>query len=201
MINTIIFDIGNVLAQFAWEEYLIESGYDKEVIQKIANATVYHQLWKEIDRSVDFGTELVEQFASHDSSVSDEITDFLEHSHLVVKEYDYSIDLIHRLKANGYKVYLLSNYGGRNFKYARENFTFLKHADGSLISYEVGFVKPEREIYDAMISKYHIIPEEAVFLDDSEVNIIAAASIGFHTIHFKTLEMALIEMRKLNIKI
>lgn len=201
LIKTIIFDIGNVLAKFAWKEYLMDCGYERKVIDKVANATVNHSLWKELDRNVDIEAELMEQFVALDLNVAEEIRDFLEHSHLVVKEYDYSLDLIQKLKAKGYQVYLLSNYGGRNFNYAKEQFTFLPYVDGGVISYEVGYVKPENEIFEALITKYQINPSEAVFLDDSEVNINAAARIGFHTIHFQNLETALTRMRKLNIDI
>ncbi len=201
MINVIIFDIGNVLAPFAWEDCLREHGFSEEMVRKVGNATVNNILWKEVDRSASLPEELIERFAAQAPEIADEIRQFLQFSDTAVREFDYSAGLIDRLKENGYKVYLLSNYGGRNFQYALDNFEFIKHADGGVISYEVGYVKPEPEIFEALIKKYDINPEEAVFLDDVGDNLEAAAAYGFHTILFEDLEKALKDMRSLNIMI
>jgi len=50
MIDTIVFDIGNVLAHFCWEDYLVDCGYSQEVIDKVSKATVLSPLWNELDR-------------------------------------------------------------------------------------------------------------------------------------------------------
>ena len=73
--------------------------------------------------------------------------------------------------------------------------------DGGVISYETGFVKPEAGIYKAIIHKYDIKPQEAVFLDDVEANVLAASALGFHTIHFKNLDQAIEELKHLGVKI
>ena len=36
MITTIIFDIGNVLADFTWKEHYKSFGYDDEMVERIA---------------------------------------------------------------------------------------------------------------------------------------------------------------------
>ena len=40
MIRNIIFDIGNVLTDYRWEGFLVDKGFDAEMIQKIAKASV-----------------------------------------------------------------------------------------------------------------------------------------------------------------
>ena len=40
MITTVIFDIGNVLAGFAWKEYFLRFGYSEEIFQRLVKATV-----------------------------------------------------------------------------------------------------------------------------------------------------------------
>ena len=42
MIRNIIFDIGNVLTDYRWEGFLADKGFDAEMIQKIAKASVRH---------------------------------------------------------------------------------------------------------------------------------------------------------------
>ena len=50
MIRTIIFDIGNVLTQFGWREFIHSFGYEKEVEERIGKATVDNPFWREFDR-------------------------------------------------------------------------------------------------------------------------------------------------------
>lgn len=53
--------------------------------------------------------------------------------------------------------------------------------DGMVTSFEARSLKPAREIFDYAVSKLGIVPEETLFLDDSERNLEAAAALGFHT--------------------
>lgn len=201
MINTVVLDIGQVLSDFRWREYLNDCGYDEETKRRVAEATVLSKLWQEEDRGRINTDELVKLCCEKDPGVAAEITRLFADITLLVREYDYSTDFIRKLKANGYKVYLLSNYGEKNFAYAREHFDFIKYADGGVISYEVKYIKPEPEIYEALIHKYTINPKEAVFLDDSEANLEGARKFGFSTIWVTEFEKALKELRALGVRI
>lgn len=201
MINTIILDIGQVLAHFRWKEYLNECGYDRETIEKVSKATVLSKEWSEEDRGVLNDEELIASFIANAPSVAKEIRKLKESPAGLVREYDYSADFVKKLKENGYKVYLLSNYGKTNFAYARSHFKFIPFVDGGVISYEVHHIKPEPEIYQTLINKYHFNPLEAVFLDDSLVNLEGAKSFGLHTIHFTEFDKALKELRDLGVNI
>ena len=50
MIRTVIFDIGNVLAGFAWQEYFLGFGYPEETYRRLVKATVGSRAWQEHDR-------------------------------------------------------------------------------------------------------------------------------------------------------
>jgi putative hydrolase of the HAD superfamily len=201
MIKTIVFDIGNVLTSFRWEEYLKDCGYDEETIRRVGNATVRSGIWQEWDRCAREEEDFIRDFLKRDPGVEKEILDFFEHYKDWVWEYDYAADLIQRLKANGYQVYLLSNYSKNGFLYLSESFKFHQYVDGEIISYQVKHIKPEPEIYEDLIRKYDIIPEEAVFLDDMQANLEGAKPFGFHTIRFTGLEKALEELRTLGVRI
>ncbi|NLK74229.1 MAG: HAD family phosphatase [Clostridiales bacterium] len=201
MINTIVFDIGNVLADFRWNEYLDDCGYDQETKEKIARATVLSNRWNELDRGLEDEEELFRQCCEAEPSVAQEIMTLFNNISLLVREFDYSTELIKKLKANGYKVYLLSNYARFSYKYAMENFDFIKHVDGGIISYEIQHTKPEPAIYEALINKYNINPKEAVFLDDLAANLEGAKPFGFSTIQVKSMDQALEDLRKLGVRI
>ncbi|WP_313127864.1 HAD family hydrolase [Anaerocolumna sp.] len=201
MIKTIILDIGQVMAHFRWREYLTDCGYDKEKIDRVSKATVLSKEWGEEDRGILSDEELINAFISNDPSVAKEIRQLKGSPEKLVQEYDYSADFVKKLKANGHKVYLLSNYGKTNFAYAKSSFKFIPYVDGGIISYEVKHIKPEPEIYQALIDKYQFDPKEAVFLDDSLANLEGAKAFGFHTIHFTEYDKAVEELKILGVNI
>ncbi len=201
MIKTVVLDIGQVLAAFNWKGYLEECGYDEETVRRISNATVLGNVWSELDRSAISDEEITRMCCELDPELAEEINSFIKNSYKTVQEYPYSVDFIKTLKKNGYKVYLLSNYGKTNYGYAKENFRFIPYADGALISYEINRIKPEPEIYQALIDKYGFNPEEAVFLDDNLSNLEGAKPFGFYTIQVTEFGKALEELRKLGVNI
>ncbi len=200
-ITTVVLDIGNVLAHFRWREYLQDCGYEEEIISRIANATVRNPFWKEWDRGVEEEDKLIARSIAQEPGLKEEINRFFREFHQVVLEYEHSADFVKQLKANGYRVYLLSNYSGKHFEMHSPYFRFKEHVDGGIISYQVKHIKPEPEIYQALIDKYQINPSEAVFLDDLAENLEGAKPFGFHTIQVDSHTQALEDLRKLGVRI
>lgn len=201
MINTVILDIGNVLARFGWQEYLEGMNYTQEQKKRISNATVYSEEWKEWDRSDISREEMADYCCKYDEFTNQEVRRFIEHVYSMVHEYPYAKDFVKVLKENGYKVYLLSNFNGGHYQYCKKDFQFVNYVDGAVISYEVKSIKPEQRIYQCLIEKYHIHPQQAVFLDDMEENCRAASEFGIHTIQVHNQEQVLSDLRKLGVRI
>ncbi|MFU0828714.1 MAG: putative hydrolase of the HAD superfamily [Lachnoclostridium sp.] len=201
MINTIVLDIGQVLADFNWKGYLKDRGFDEQTIERIGKATVYSDNWREFDRGTLSDEEIIERCCRMDMELAEEIKTFVKESYKTVREYPYAERFVRTLKENGYHVYLLSNYGRTNFSYAKENFKFIPLADGGIISYEIEHIKPEPQIYKALIQKYGIDPERTVFLDDVQANLDGAKEFGFKTILVTEFDKALEDLRKLGVNI
>jgi putative hydrolase of the HAD superfamily len=60
--------------------------------------------------------------------------------------------------------------------------------DGGILSYHEFVTKPNPRIYQLLIEKYQLVPEECVFLDDMPCNIEAAKACGLGGIVFETKE-------------
>src|SRR6266496_825229 len=92
------------------------------------------------------------------------------------------LDLIKSLQAKGYTVGLLSNVIPNTAADIRQHggyaaFNFL------VLSYEVGYAKPEVEIYQLALNKLpNIPPNEVVFVDDQERCLVPARELGIKTI-------------------
>lgn len=193
MIRNIIFDIGNVLACFRWRDLFAELGFTGEKFDRIAAATILHPtMWPEFDRSLMSDEEIIASCIARAPEYEEEIRMIFERTELLVEEYPYSYGWIKELKERGYKIYLLSNYGKTSFEAAVNHgrLSFLPLIDGKMISYEVKIVKPEPGIYEALIKKYNLLPQECVFLDDREDNVEAAVKMGFQGIVVEAYEQA-----------
>lgn len=201
MIKNIVFDIGQVLAEFRWKDYIDELEMKEEYKERLAKATVLSPYWNEVDRGALTKDEIMKRCIALDPEIEKEILLFFDGTSKLVVEFSYAEELVQGLKEQGYRIYILSNYGRENFSYVSDVFRFLKHVDGAVISYEVQHIKPEPEIYQTLIQKYGIVPEESVFLDDLAKNLEGAKAFGFHTILFQHLWQAKADLRKLGVPV
>ena len=110
-----------------------------------------------------------------------------------------TVDILKRLKQTGYPLYGLSNWSAETFPFARKKYDFFEMFDDMVISADVGFVKPEPEIYDLMLEKIGRPASECVFIDDSKANIEQAKRMGFVTIHFTSPEQLEDELTQMGI--
>lgn len=94
------------------------------------------------------------------------------------------MDYIHSLRAKKYYTGLLSNawYGVRHYVSNFNN--FLDAFDVCVFSAEVGLRKPDSLIYRLILDRIGIRAQQAIFIDDSIVNVEGARAIGMRSIQF-----------------
>lgn len=199
MITTIIFDIGNVLADFDWEKHFRSFGFAEEIYERLGKATVKSPMWNEFDRGVMSEEEIVQGFVENDPGIEEEIRMAVRDIGAMVFHNDYAIPWIQELKGKGYRCLYLSNFSERGHRECTEALDFLPYMDGGILSYQEKIIKPMPEIYQLLIDRYHLTPQECVFMDDTVRNLEAAEKFGIHTIHFKNKAQAVEELRKLGV--
>ncbi len=199
MITTIIFDIGNVLADFVWEEHYRSFGYDEETFMRIAKATVRNPAWNEYDRGILTDEEVMQEFIKSDPELEDILRKVLKSKKTMVRRNDYAIPWIKELQEKGYRCLYLSNFSKASETDCAEALDFISCMDGGILSYREKVIKPMPEIYQLLIDRYELVPEECVFLDDTVRNLEAAQKFGIHTIHFTSQEQAIRELRELGV--
>ena len=77
-----------------------------------------------------------------------------------------------------------------------KKYPFLNKFDGLIISGKEKLVKPNAEIYKLATSRFNLIPEETVFIDDKKENIEAANKLGFLTIHLTDPKIIIHEINR-----
>ncbi len=199
MIKNIIFDIGNVLTDFRWEGFLRDKGFDGEMFRRIAAATVLSGQWCEYDRGVWTDEQILEAFVKNDPEIEREIHLAFDDFKDLVTPRAYAIPWIQELKKKGYQVWYLSNFSRKAEAECADSLSFMPYMDGGILSYRDKLIKPDAAIYELLLSRFRLVAEESVFLDDTLANIEAAKNLGIHGIHFQTKEQAEEELHKLEV--
>ena len=106
------------------------------------------------------------------------------------------VDYIRGLKGH-YRTALLSNAWSDLRSYLEEHWKISDAFDLMVISAEVGFAKPDLRIYQLVLERLQVPAQAAIFLDDVLENVEAARSVGLTGIHFRSVEQALTELKRI----
>jgi len=171
MIKAIIFDCFGVLTQDGWKAFL------EDLHDETAKETARY-----LNHQYDAGLISLEKFLegvkkatgrdydiinSARSSEGAKNTDLIEYIRELKKQY--KIGILSNVATNWVRDYLLT---------AEEQKLF----DAMVFSFEAGTTKPDPRIYEAILEKLGVIPEEAVFTDDARHYCDAARQLGMKSI-------------------
>ena len=167
MIKNIIFDIGRVLIEFEWMDY-IRKLFDEETAKRVTDAIWKKGHWWELDRAVWSEEEILELFYSEEPDLRDEIKEAFDRVGECMLRCDYAIPWIEEMKERGFSVYYLSNYSEHLMRANPSVLDFLPHMDGGVFSCYVNLIKPDPAIYRCLLEKYGLKAEECLFIDDMD---------------------------------
>ena len=88
------------------------------------------------------------------------------------------LDVLISLKKAGHGLVLLSNTDIERFGYIGRTFPEILIFDDYVLSYELGHLKPEPEIYREAVRRAGCAPSECLFIDDMEANVRGAVEAG-----------------------
>lgn len=190
-VRNVVFDLGGVLVDFDPKGYLRDRFSNKALEYYLYQNSFGSQTWLDMDAGLisrSEGEKIIMATAKKDGrgfemqTVLDEWRD-----RLVTKED--TVALIRKLKENGARVYYLSNIAEDIFEMLCRR-DFMQLFDGGVISCENHLLKPQPEIYTALLKKYSLSPAATVFFDDTEENVEAARALGIIGRHFHSAALA-----------
>lgn len=177
-IKNLIFDVGNVLLEYRWNQMLLDYGLSKEEAAIAGPLFFEHEIWKELDYGNISVEEVICLYEKALPQYAGLIRWFLTNLELMPIARKDVWEKVHALKQKGYKIYLLSNYNKDFFDTHTKGADFLNDIDGKVVSYEIHKIKPDPAIYEYLLEKYDLKPEESVFFDDRLENTEAAEKLG-----------------------
>ncbi len=199
MIKNIVFDIGNVCVDFCYREFFESFGFSKEIAERICRATTENEVWNLGDVGNHSEEEMLELFIAQDPEIEPQLRKVYESFKGIIRERPEMIPWIEQLHQKGYKVYYLSNYPSKIARECADDMKFLSHMDGGILSYKIGMVKPNGEIYKKLLSMYDLKAAECLFIDDRADNCEGATNAGYQAIRYTTREEVLAQMDAIGI--
>ena len=181
-IKNIVFDLGRVLIKFEPKEY-IEQNVPEEKREDFYNGIFGSTEWLMLDRGTLSYEDAKKIFKERVPGADKQIdrlfdVDLFE----ILQPIEENVKLLSKLKKK-YNLYILSNFHQPAFEHIFKKYEFFRLFDGHTVSCYYYLLKPEKEIYDTLIDKFNLIPEETVFIDDTKVNIDACEKEGIRGIH------------------
>lgn len=178
VIKNLIFDVGNVLLEYRWYQMLLDFGLTEEEAQTARTLIFENKIWNEFDLgNLAFG-EVVDLYCKELMQYEELLRWYFCHLEWMHVARPDVWKRVHALKEKGYRIYLLSNYSKEFFDVHTKDASFMNDIDGKVVSYEIHAMKPDAVIYEHLLSKYDLKPEESVFFDDRPENTEAAEKLG-----------------------
>ena len=130
--------------------------------------------WQDLDRGALEEDEALERFLQRLPEDKEAVRRIFPGLFEELRPIEKHVALLPLLKASGKRLFVLSNFSRRGYAFVSSRYDFFRHFDGGVVSYEVKLLKPEREIYEALIDRYALDPSTCLFFDDREENVAAA---------------------------
>lgn len=197
MIKNLIFDFGKVLVEYDFEAFFRKYIPDTERYLAFTPILYNEEVQQLLDREERPFEVIMEEIIAKNKDFEPEIRIFNEHyPEIVTNEVEGMYELLTKLKAEGYKLYGLTNWCSK-VHLTMAQFPIFKLLDGQIISSEEKTIKPEPEIYNRLFTKFNLKPEECIFTDDRSENIEGGRHLGMDGIVFKNAKQYEMELRNI----
>lgn len=192
-ITAVILDYGQVLARCP----TVPEFERMAKMFKVSFETFY-QLWEDSRGPYDRGDFTAEEYwirlaKQTNSALDAEQIEILRRVEVEIWAHTNPdmMNWVNHLHAGGIKTGLLTNMPWDLVKYVQKC-AWMKHFVFCTFSAEVRLIKPDPGIYEHTLHGLGVAAQQALFVDDREVNISAARALGIHSILFQSI----VQLRK-----
>lgn len=182
MLKNIVFDLGGVVVAHNEESFAEKLG---EFFSFVFGPDMkcVPSFWCDYDLGVRTIDETAASVAEYRKCSVEEAKANMLYAISLQEEVEPTVRFIKELKERGYKLYVLSNMSKEYIEFLRKLPVF-ELFDEQVVSSEVGLGKPDRRIYEYLLTHCGLRPEETIFIDDRIDNVEVAAELGITPFHF-----------------
>ena len=110
-------------------------------------------------------------------------------------------EYVKKVRNAGYKTLICSNNFPARINGLQNRFGFLDDFDVHVFSYDVGFDKPSKEIFQILIDKTQVFPEEIFYSDDDDSKMDGAKELGITTFLYTDFAAFIDYLESLGVKV
>jgi len=184
-VRNVIFDLGGVLLDWNPDK-ILQGFYSDPALRALLKSELFlHPEWQAHDRGALRETELIESVRGRTGRPNAEVSALLHvvRESLVTKPE--TVALLRSLHRRGVPLYCLSNMPVSVYAHVRLRHEFWDAFSGIVISGKVKMMKPEREMFEHLLTRFKLDPRQTVLVDDLTPNIEGARAVGLHAIQFR----------------
>lgn len=111
------------------------------------------------------------------------------------------VEVVKRVRTNGYKTLICSSNFPARINGLQARFNFLDNFDAWALSYEVGFNKPAKELFEELVKKSGFNANEIVFADDNNDNVEGAKQIGIEAFYYEGFDKFIEKLKELGVNV
>ncbi|MEN8789023.1 MAG: HAD family phosphatase [Flavobacteriaceae bacterium] len=197
MIKNIIFDFGDVFID-------LDKEATSRMLIKLGFAGITPELM-ELFKAYETGrisTELFVEKAGKWVPGADEAQLRMAWNAILLDFPEYRLDFLKDLSGEErYRIFLLSNTNELHLERVMQKMgevrykRFLSCFEHCYFSHEVKMRKPDAEIFEYVLDRHRLLPDETLFIDDTQEHILSAAKLGIHTWHLKVGEEDIVSLK------
>lgn len=202
MIKNIVFDLGGVVVDYDPREFLVDRFMNEKLENRLYDITFGSAEWLKLDAGMITRAEAEGimqrkgEKIGHKFEIDVVLNDWMD----MLKNKEDTISLMRKLHKNGYRLYYLSNIAEDTLVHlAKRSFWVL--FDGGIASCEESILKPDVKIYEKLLRKFAMQPQETIFIDDRQANIITASDLGIVGIRYKNMRELVKALTSYDVKI
>ena len=197
-IKNIVFDVGNVLVR--WDrEFIVQEAFPELDPFTYATAIFRHPTWLDVNKGILSDAQAIEEYHQRLGLDRKRLQNMMEIAKTSLIPIEGSFRLLKQLHEANYPLYALTDNTHTFMKYLRKTYDFWELFSGVVVSADVGYIKPSVEIYEYLLTHYHLKPSSTVFIDDVSSNIMMAKTMGMAGIVFENTQQCILDLRQLNI--
>lgn len=182
--TTVIFDLGGVLID--WNpEYLYREIFTDEAEMQHFLTEVCHSAWNKEQARGRLFAEAVRERTAEFPHYETQIRSYHERwDEMLGGAIEENVQVLDNLwQKPNIHLYAITNWSAETYPVAQQRFPFLNYFEDIVVSGELKLVKPDAAIYQTLLNRQPIVPEQAIFIDDVLENVEGARALGIHGIH------------------
>ncbi|ELR65766.1 HAD superfamily hydrolase [Photobacterium marinum] len=197
MIRNVIFDLGAVL--FEWNPVrIVQTFTDSTTEQNILlKEVIHHPDWLSLDRGTMLLAEEIPKFAARTDFTVARMQSFIDHVLDSLQPIQATENLLYQVLDKHFSAYYLTNMSNAFFETLHDRNEFFSLFAGGIVSGREFVIKPEPQIYQLLLDRYDLQPEQSLYIDDNADNVKAAKSLGFHAVQFEQTDACFSKIRDL----